>query len=745
MLALAGVPYLQKAIVPNNSLSIWFVDDDPALIEYHNFHDRFGNDEVVALVLHDNNGIFDYSTLSTLQLITTRLEQIDGVNRVFSITNVKDLSYTEGSVGYSSVVPDTIPTSQAALRSIRTKALRSNIISGRLINEDATTAMLFIQMNVMDDIDLHRDRIIQEISQVAEHNKGEHAVYLGGIGVIFSGLNIITQQDFRVFIVLSYLLMFGLIWALYGRAILVLYTMTTIGIATILTLELYGFLGYSINMITMIIPTLVAILGIMDVMHVVNEFYFLRARKGPEIKSEELAHATLQHVLKPCLYTTLTTMAGFLALTASPIAILKEFGVFASVGLVLALVCSFVFGALFLFNLKPPRKKHPTVTLLVPMLNSLLSRIYRHNTLIWGGLIILIALLGYGASKVETDTRTLEYLPGTHKVVTDHSAIEELWGPYFPLEFIVKPIGDRDAKHPEVISAMRNFVDEASEMPDIQGGFGLHSVYDRVFPMVYGAFWKNMVKSPREINRVTQLASESDPDLFFQLTDTAFSVGRMTIIGRMMSSSDLNKTLANLDTIAQNHFTGVAEVSPTGYIPLYAHIIDYILLSQKRSFLLAIGLIFTLMLFMLRDLRLTIIAIVPNLFPVLLLLGLMGYMGITLDIATATIAAIVLGFSIDDTIHFIYHYRHHKRLTANIYKAKKMTFQHIGNAIVFTSIVIFLGYMVLLFANVKTVYYFGLLTAFSVLGALFAQLVIFPLLLKAFDKQRKRKVLKLKH
>jgi uncharacterized protein len=742
-LALAGIPYLQKAIVPNNSLSIWFVDDDPALVEYHNFHERFGNDEIVALVLHDENGIFSFNTLNTLRSLTQNLEQISGISRVFSITNVKDLSYTEGSIGYTSVVPDSIPASQTALRSLRTKALRSSIISGRLINEEGTTAMLFVQMNVMDDIDQQRDRIIQDITQVAEKHKGEHAVYLGGIGVIFSGLNLITQQDFKVFILMSYLLMFALIWALYGRAILVLYTMATIGVATVLTLELYGLMGYSINMITMIIPTLVAILGIMDVMHVVNEFYFLRSRKGAEVGSEALTHATLLHVLKPCLFTTLTTMAGFMALTASPIAILKEFGVFASVGLVLALVCSFVFGALFLYNLTPPRRKHPTITLLVPLLNGLLDRIYRYNAFIWVGLIIMVGLLGYGASKVVTDTRTIEYLPNTHRVVTDHHAIEEVWGPYFPLEFTVKPLAGRDTKHPEVIAAMRNFVDEASEHPEIESGFGLYSVYDRVFPMVYGAFWKNMVKSPREINRVTEMAAASDPDLLYQLTDSTFTVARMTLIGHMVSSAQLNRTLANIDSLAITHFAGIADVAPTGYIPLYAHIIDYILLSQKRSFLLAIGLIFTLMLFMLRDLRLTLIAIVPNLFPVLLLLGIMGYMGITLDIATATIAAIVLGFSIDDTIHFIYHYRHHKRLTANAYKAKKMTFQHIGNAIVFTSMVIFLGYMVLLFANVKTVYYFGLLTAISVLGALFAQLVIFPLLLKAFDKQRKRKILKI--
>jgi len=153
-----------------------------------------------------------------------------------------------------------------------------------------------------------------------------------------------------------------------------------------------------------------------------------------------------------------------------------------------------------------------------------------------------------------------------------------------------------------------------------------------------------------------------------------------------------------------------------------------------RSIILAGFLIFILLWIFLGSLRLSLISLIPNFFPVFMLLGTMVWFGIALDTATASIASIVLSFSIDDTMHFIWHYRMERKQGGSAAKARKKTMAHVGRAIVFTSLVLFAGYALMWFGSLKTVVYFGTLTASSIIAALISQLFIFPLLLAKWDR-----------
>ena len=172
---------------------------------------------------------------------------------------------------------------------------------------------------------------------------------------------------------------------------------------------------------------------------------------------------------------------------------------------------------------------------------------------------------------------------------------------------------------------------------------------------------------------------------------------------------------------------------PAGYQSLYANIVNYITESQVKSFLLAGLMIFLLLWIFLKDLKLSLISLVPNFFPIVVLLSTMGIFNIALDTATASIASIVLSFSIDDTMHFIWHYRLMRKKGQSASKARKKTMTHVGRAIVLTSLVLFAGYALMWFGSLKTVVYFGTLTASSIAAALISQLFFFPLMLSKWD------------
>jgi predicted RND superfamily exporter protein len=190
----------------------------------------------------------------------------------------------------------------------------------------------------------------------------------------------------------------------------------------------------------------------------------------------------------------------------------------------------------------------------------------------------------------------------------------------------------------------------------------------------------------------------------------------------------------SIQKVGDRNFKGIAKIEASGYQSLYAGIVNYVTESQVKSFSLAVLLIFILLVAFLRDVKLALLSLIPNFFPIISMLGCMGFFGINLDTATAAIASIVLSFSIDDTMHFAYHYRRLKNKGRSAVHARRATISHVGKAIILTSTVLFAGYFLMLFGELKTVLYFGILTSISIVAALVSQLFLFPILLAKFDK-----------
>jgi predicted RND superfamily exporter protein len=225
------------------------------------------------------------------------------------------------------------------------------------------------------------------------------------------------------------------------------------------------------------------------------------------------------------------------------------------------------------------------------------------------------------------------------------------------------------------------------------------------------------------------------PQLAGKFMHAPSGTGRITVSGAMLSAGALRQKLDTLRGIAAATLGGVARVTPAGYQPLYANIVGYVTRSQVDSLLLSFGLVFVLVWLFLRDARLAALTVIPNLFPVLVMLGAMGWLGIYLDTATASIAAIVLSICTDDSIHFIHAYRHHRRLGLSPAQARRETVAHVGPAVVLAGGVLFCGYAFMLLGSLKTVQLWGLLTAIAIAAAMFGELVLFPLVLERFDRE----------
>jgi predicted RND superfamily exporter protein len=748
MLVIGGLSAgLGPAMVPDNALDVWFVEDDPGLQAYDAFQTTFGNDEVVLVMVDagpdDPRGIFRPEIMRRIGTLSERLEAVDGVVRVHSILSIPDAEDTADGLAFERLLPSPLPEAPAGYEFARRRALDNPIYSGRVVDASGQRAMLWAQMAVMDDLDARRNAVVGSIRQVVK-DFDDLSPATGGLGVIYADLNTWTERDVGIFIGALYLLMLGLTGWLFRSIPFAAAAVGAITLAFVGAMGLYGLLGGRVNMVTSVLPVVIMVLGVADAVHFPAAFVEVGAEGVPP---GQRAVAALRRVLLPCAMTTVTTIAGFLALAASPMRVLRDLGVYTAVGLALALA-----GALVLMMVAFDRTDRKALTprrsaLVDGLLNGAGSLVRGHPRLVGAGLVAVTVAAAVGASQVRVDTYTLGYLPDDARVVQDHRRIEAGWGPYALLDYTIEPAAGRRAGDAEVVAATERFITEASNHPAISHGVGLPDLYRRMATVLGGPEAGRGELTPALVAQLDLVLSSLD--LEWDRRDPAYndnflapfrsedgSVGRLTLISHFDSAVAVGALFDALDAIAERTFGGIATVAPAGYPPLYVSIIDHVMTSQVRSFFLALGVIFVLMLAWLRSLRLAVISLAPNLLPVLMMMGTMGAAGIDLDIGTASVAAVVIGVSVDDTIHFLYHWREAEARGLDWSDALTRTYERAGAAAVITTVLLVVGYSVMLLASVKTVIYFGVLTTVAAAAALAADLLLLPLLLRLWPARR---------
>ena len=662
-------PGLQTSMDPDHGLAVWFLDDDPNLKAYGEFKESFGNDEAVVLRIEEPGGVYEEEAVERMDSVSGALRELDGVEEVHSWES----------------------------------------IPGQLVDENEESYLLVLQMVESDDFDQRRGQILADIEETSAQYLEGQTFQKGGIGVIYQALSDLTERDFGIFVGLGYLIMFLLLWWIFRSVRLVVASLLVVAGGTVISLGLMGWLGIQINMITVLLPTLIVVLGIADAMHFPVAYRRVR-REDEEATDKEVLVRALKEAAVPCLMTTVTTMAGFLALASSSLTGVRHLGLFAAIGVLAAFLISVVVMAIALYGRGADEVRElPNVRVFLDVLRRWVEERPRLVALVLAAVVVVSSI---GASQVRVDTFTLGFLPADHQVVMDHETIEGQWGPYIPLVMSVEPVGDRSVESEEVLSLIASFAAKAQADEHIGGALHLETLHRlSEFGEVPEFMWEGMVDRDRNI-------------------------GRINLTIEMMTASGLTETIERLEALAKEEFGEVAHVQANGYLPLYASVIYHIVDSQIRSLAIAIFLILFLMTLWLRSIRLAIISLIPNLFPVLVMLGVMGFFGIYVDAVTAVVAAIVIGVAIDDTVHFLHSWRGAEREGKSWSGCVERAFHEVGPAICITTLLLVTGYSVLLLADLVTVVYFGLLTIVAALAALVGELLLLPLLLKIWPAKK---------
>ena len=701
----------------NNSLEIWFVEDDPQLQVYKRFQEEYGNDEVVVLALRHDEGVLTQQGMDHLHRLSRAVESVEGISEAYSLANARGLDRGDAGLDTSTLYRTDQPVSPELLRA---RVTRNPLLMGRLISSDTKTALVVAKMAATDEIDSVRDGVLEQLREAV--SKTNLPVRTAGMGVIYSALNELALQDSKLFIAASNLLIFIVLAALFRRIVPILVTLGVIALASIWLMGLYGAAGRSTNMVTMVLPTLMLIIGVSDCVHFLGH----AARSHQGIDREDHVRKSLAFMMWPCLMNSLTTAAGFASLAFAPMPVVRDLGLFAAVGVIGAFVAAFLGCTIALTWPQAEPRVGGSRRLLagVRWLARMASK--RPRRVLLGGLITLL-FAGVGIARLTVDTYSIGFLKDSHPVAQDSEAIETDFGPYTPLEFLVTlPETLQSDSTPAVLRAIADWQDNMASTATV--GW-TQSYVDglRRLAQISADGSTQAYRLPSDDTLLMQLMKRYDPSGdpgLPQLLSDDQNVLRVTAGIPMGSARAFEAQITELRALAD--FPEGTALDVTGYLPLYVAMMEAVVDSQISSFALAFCIIFVMLALLFRSLSTAAFAVPANLLPVLVILGVMGATGIALDVATVTISAIVLGLVVDDTTQFLYRYRHELETASCVEEAVEKAIVGAGQAMAVTSLALGLGFLVLTLTAVKSIAFFGLLCTLALLFALLSDLLILP-------------------
>jgi predicted RND superfamily exporter protein len=318
-----------------------------------------------------------------------------------------------------------------------------------------------------------------------------------------------------------------------------------------------------------------------------------------------------------------------------------------------------------------------------------------------------------GLSRLVVDTNPIDFLFADHEVRQDYEEIERRFDGYTPLEFVVR--GDGNILRPEIVAAIGEWQRDAEALASVG--------------------WTTSAIDFLDQRDLTLPISTTDQPNAASTIDPAGAL-RVTFFVHIQSARQIAGIID--DILAAANLPPGVDATASGYLPLYVRMVDYLVSSQINSFAFALITIFVTLAIFFRSWRMALLSLPSNLLPILLTLGIMGWLGIRLDVATVTIAAIVLGIVVDDTVLFLYSLRHEQGQRASQEEAVQTAVEGSGQSILITSLVLGLGFLVYGLAEIKSVVWFGLLVSLAMGAAVIADLMVLPALIARFTREPAR-------
>ena len=725
----------------------FFPKDDSSVKAFETYRETFGSDDdFLFIALESKEGkILSETQLTLVDTITRQFAEMTNVRNAQSITSFQDVLFIKRVAGFMPNTNQPATLSPIAVPLVRFDSSFSQDIErvkkdprlyGRLLGNDSLSAaiILFVDSMGFDSSVAFMDEVHQIISTQWE---GDHH-YVGRANFEREGKRIAIVEFVKTSL-LSVALVIAAFIVFFKNPTSIGFSLITMLVALAFFTGMLGLFQVDIDPISALYPVIILIVGVSDVIHITSK-YITEVKSGKT--KREAIQSTLRSIGLATFLTSATTAIGFCSLFTSKVVPIRIFGLAAAAGIMITFLVV-IFLTLALFTYIPPTKLKNLDfgdSFFTEQLKKLYHFTLRKGRAITIGFIGFLALCFWGISTINTDLDIATGLPRGEKLTDDFYFFEEHYSGFRPYEILLEAQGDYSLDDYEILVMINSIVEAMDKEEDLSTTLSILDVYKQ---FNYG---KNLRKSFDDYVLPDSMSYRSFQALKADLPPTSFAriglvsedgkVGRISSTVKDLGTSDIEKINVRL----QQHFAEHVDPSKlsvqiTGTGTLIDQNNAYLrqnLLFGLSGAVLIIGLVMAVLF---KNWKFLVISIIPNVFPLVFGAAVMGVMQISLDATTSMIFAISFGIAVDDTIHFLSKLRLELGKSKDLEKALYHTTLETGRPIIVTSIILFFGFLVMLFAKAPGMMYVGLLVSLTLFSAVFADLFLIPILCRSILKK----------
>lgn len=751
----ATIPFLQFNFTPQQLFESTSQLDDLR----EQFAERFGREDNVVTITLQSEDVYQPEVLTYTHRLALELRELEGVRAAHSVTTLPVPRGEAGALttrplaeqlmqaqGIDPADPEAIALDAEIASQIATFARSEPLLEGRLVSTsgELTTVLVWLEDHLQDASDLERvDAQITSLLERLPPPDSIEDVRRGGIPRVRVEVVQSLRREQLTFVPLTGFAYFLLLLVLFRRPSGALLPLATVAIAAAMTVAVMVATGSPINIINNVLPTLIFIIGISDSVHMLTrqaEEIELGADRG------EATRAMVRHTGAACLLTSTTTAVGFISLLIADNDILKSFGWQAAAGVMFAYATTLFFLPSVLSYMRPVQRISEDEGAVTELTEEALShaplleramigvarRVLDHPWLTIAASLLVTSLAVYQATSVNIDTKVLEIYTEDHPTYQTTRLLEREFGGILPVEVSIAHEDEDHFKSPKAYAKLHEFEQFALSREGFLSAQSMVDFHQAARAALIGDP-KQREQMPTSRAQIEQLhlLIEGPPDSRqgvrgfitgdFRNARVLLRVEDFGARKMLREGAALEDKLDELFPPDEGYETYLAGDAYVASVALDSFIRD--LLS---SLLLAIVIIFAMMTVVFRSLKIGLVSVLPNVTPLVLTFGYMGWAGVDLNTTTIIIFAISIGLAVDDTIHFLARFREEQARRDDIREALLFTYFGAGRAILLTSVLLVTGLFILLLSDFVPTNYFGKLTGITIAGAVLGDLFLLP-------------------
>jgi len=733
----------------------FFRPDDKVLVDYNQFRNQFGKDEFIVVAIKTAD-VFNLDFLTGLRALHRDIEEnVPFLDKVTSLVNVRN---TRGE-GDELIVEDFLerwPATSDDLNELKKRAAENTLYENYILNKAGTvTAIIIKPLACNPDAEAPRQdegtcrpmsnvqnrEMVTTIEKILRGYDGDDfSVSMSGMPAVVEYLNITLEKDLGIIIPMTFVMVIIFLALLFRRISGVVYPVLIFAVSLLSALGIMAVLGIPMTGITSLLPSFMLVVSISDAVHVLALFYPAFQKTGDR---EMAIVAAMEHSGLPILMTSVTTAAGLASFMAAKVAPIADLGIVTPIGVFLALLYTVLLlpALLAVFPVKKKASVARRERVFTTIFDKIATIACEKQWLVIGIFSILLILGITGAARLRFEHNALKWFPKDSQIRLATEEIDREMHGTVSFDAVIDT-GKADGLYdPRFIRSLEEaalkfggyrtedlFVGKVLSLATVlkETNRALHSNRQE-----YYAIPDNGELIAQELF-LFQLSGSDD---LTELVDPQFSKARLSMLVPYRDTSRYEQFVSDVRADLSQRFPD-CDIVATGVNAIFVEILNNVMTTMSRSYTSALLLISGFMVLMLGRLRMGLLSMIPNLFPIIMVMGLMGWLKIPLDFGTILIGSITLGLVVDDTIHFLHNFGRYYDEYGDPKAATRKTLNTVGRAMLVTSLVLAGGFLCDLFSELTLNKYSGLLIASTILVALITDYFLTPAILSLVYKKK---------